>query len=74
MDSIGTNVARLLEGKSLDDEVLCDFTLTEQNEAIGNGIIIIIINNIWYSYPWAVGDTHSRSIRSFNLTCLCFSL
>ena len=68
MDSVEANVARLLEGKALEGEVLCDFTLSEQNEAIGNGIIIIIINNVWYSCLKAVGDAIHIPGRSDHLT------
>lgn len=41
MDAVEGNLHLLLDGKDLEDDVLCDFTLADQNEAIGNNGIII---------------------------------
>jgi hypothetical protein len=42
MDRVEENIRRLLDGLALEDsEDLCDFTLEEQNEAIGN------LNSFW---------------------------
>lgn len=54
MESVEGNVLQLLEGRSLDDELLCDFTLSDQNEATGDNIII---NNIRTLFPEAIGNT-----------------
>jgi hypothetical protein len=37
MDRVEENIRRLLDGRAIEDSGdLCDFTLEEQNEAIGN--------------------------------------
>jgi hypothetical protein len=37
MDRVEENIRLLLDGRALEDsQDLCDFTLEEQNEAIGN--------------------------------------
>lgn len=42
MDRVEENIRRLLDGRAIEDSGdLCDFTLEEQNEAIGN------LNSFW---------------------------
>lgn len=43
-DVIEESIGQILDGKFLDDsDDLCDFTLSEQNEAIGMKYILIVI-------------------------------
>lgn len=53
MDSIENNLSLLLEGLALQDsEELCDFSLADQNEAIGRLLISYIRHsyNMWIYY------------------------
>lgn len=52
MDTVETSVLRLLDGKGLDGEIFCDFTVADQNEAIGNGIID---STVCFSFLKAIG-------------------
>ncbi|KAK6641116.1 hypothetical protein RUM44_012818 [Polyplax serrata] len=50
MDAVEGNIRQLLNGSSLEEEVLCDFTLADQNEAIGNNGILL---TPWAGFPQA---------------------
>mgnify|MGYP006989451438 CR=1 FL=1 len=36
MDAVEESIRLLLNGNALEEELSCDFTLADQNEAIGN--------------------------------------
>lgn len=56
MDAVEGNIRQLLNGSSLEEEVLCDFTLADQNEAIGNNGILL---TPWAGFPQATDGMSS---------------
>lgn len=41
MELMEANIRLLLEGKTLEDELLCDFSLKDQNEAAGMQLTVV---------------------------------